>query len=80
MTQNNLGTVLARLGERESGSARLEDAVLDALRDNLIEPELFKEYVRDINRVRGDENARRDQLRSELTPVERRLRRIVEAT
>jgi hypothetical protein len=80
MTQNNLGTVLARLGERESGSARLEDAVLDALRDNLIEPELFKEYVRDINRVRGDENARRDQLRSELTPVERRLRQIVEAT
>src|SRR3984893_7404973 len=26
-TQNNLGTALARLGERESGTARLEEAV-----------------------------------------------------
>ena len=48
-----------------------------------MEPELFREfcaeYVREINRVRGDQNARRDRLRSELTQVERRLRRIVEA-
>jgi site-specific DNA recombinase len=62
---------------------RLEATVLDALRDNLMDPELFKEfcaeYVREINRVRGDENARRDRLRSELTQVERRLRRMVEA-
>jgi DNA invertase Pin-like site-specific DNA recombinase len=62
---------------------RLEEAVLDALRDNLMNPELFKEfcaeYVREINRMRGDENARRDRLRSELSQVERRLRRIVEA-
>jgi hypothetical protein len=27
LTQNNLGTVLFRLGERESGTARLEEAV-----------------------------------------------------
>ena len=27
MTQNNLGTALMRLGERESGTARLEEAV-----------------------------------------------------
>jgi hypothetical protein len=27
MTQTNLGTALFRLGERESGSARLEEAV-----------------------------------------------------
>ena len=27
MTQNNLGNALARLGERESGTARLEEAV-----------------------------------------------------
>ena len=62
---------------------RLEATVLDALRDNLMDPELFKEfcaeYLREINRVRGDENARRDRLRVELTQVERRLRRIVEA-
>jgi site-specific DNA recombinase len=62
---------------------RLEEIVLDALRDNLMNPELFKEfcaeYVREINRVRGDENARRDRLRMELTQVERGLRRMVEA-
>jgi hypothetical protein len=48
-----------------------------------MDPDLFKEfcaeYVREINRVRGDENARRDRLRSELAQAERRLRRIVEA-
>ena len=27
MTQNNLGAALSRLGERESGTARLEEAV-----------------------------------------------------
>ena len=27
MTQNNLGTALLRLGERESGTARLDEAV-----------------------------------------------------
>jgi hypothetical protein len=26
-TQNNLGTALSRLGERESGTARLEEAI-----------------------------------------------------
>jgi site-specific DNA recombinase len=35
--------------------------------------------VREINRVRASENARRDDLRGELAQVERRLRRIVEA-
>jgi len=42
---------------------RLEEAVLDGLRHDLVDPELFRkfraEYVREINRVRGDENARR---------------------
>src|SRR5438270_7231514 len=36
MTQNNLGTVLAPLGERESGTTRLEEAVTayrEALRE-----------------------------------------------
>ena len=36
MTQNNLGTALWTLGERESGTARLEEAV-DAYRDALQE-------------------------------------------
>ena len=37
MTQNNLGNALARLGERESGTTRLEEAVAafrEALREN----------------------------------------------
>ena len=36
-TQNNLGSALAALGERESGTARLEQAV-DAYRAALTEP------------------------------------------
>ncbi len=36
MTQNNLGTALSPLGERESGTARLEEAVA-AYRDALTE-------------------------------------------
>jgi site-specific DNA recombinase len=58
--------------------------VLDALRDNLIKPELLREFcaehLRERNRVRGDERARRDRLRLELTRVERRRRRIVAAS
>ena len=40
MTQNNLGNALESLGERESGTARLEEAVA-AYRDAL------KEYTRE---------------------------------
>jgi hypothetical protein len=62
---------------------RLEAAVLDALRDNLMNPELLREFcaehLRELNRVRGDGSARRDRLRLELTQVERRLRRSVAA-
>ena len=36
MTQNNLGTTLQSLGERESGTARLEEAIT-AYRDALLE-------------------------------------------
>ena len=40
MTQNDLGNTLARLGERESGTARLDEAVA-AFREAL------KEYTRE---------------------------------
>jgi hypothetical protein len=36
MTQNNLGNALSRLGERELGTARLEEAI-SAYRDALLE-------------------------------------------
>ena len=46
---------------------RLEATVLDALRHHLMDPDLFREfcaeYMREINRLRGDESARRDRLR-----------------
>ena len=57
--------------------------MLNGLRHHLMDPELFKEfcaeYTRELNRLRGDESARREQLARELRQVERRLRRMVEA-
>jgi hypothetical protein len=48
-----------------------------------MDPELFREfcaeYMREVNRVRGDENAHKAGLEAELSRIERRLRRIVEA-
>jgi site-specific DNA recombinase len=48
-----------------------------------MEPKLFREfcaeYMREINRLRGGESARREQLVAELRQIERRLRRIVDA-
>ena len=62
---------------------RLEATVLDALRHHLMDPDLFREFcaefTREINRLRGDQNAQRDRLQAQLTQIERRLRRIVEA-
>ena len=62
---------------------RLEATVLDALRHHLMDPDLFREFcaefTREINRLRGDQNAQRDRLQAQLTQTERRLRRIVEA-
>jgi hypothetical protein len=38
MTQNNLGTALQSLGERESGTARLEEAVSDIVSSGDVRP------------------------------------------
>jgi hypothetical protein len=57
--------------------------VLNGLRHHLMDPELFREFcaefTREINRQRGDQAGRREQLAAELRQVERRLRRMVEA-
>jgi site-specific DNA recombinase len=62
---------------------RLEALVLDALRHHLMDPEQFREFcaefTRELNRRRGDESARREQLAAELRQIEGRLRRIVDA-
>ena len=55
-TQNNLGLALARLGERESGTARLEEAVA-AFRAALeemtpqIDPTNYQLTMKDLNQV-----------------------------
>jgi site-specific DNA recombinase len=81
-TARNKGTVVCS-NLKNARRDRLEETVLDALRHHLMDPGLFKEfcdeYVREVNRARGDENARRGGLDGELGKVERRLRRIVEA-
>ena len=62
---------------------RLEAMVLDALRNQLMEPELFKAFCAEFTRVLNDERdheaARREQIAEQLNQVERRIRRIVDA-
>ncbi len=57
--------------------------VLEALRHELMDPELFREFcaefTRELNRLQSGESARRDGLVTELAQVERRLRRMVDA-
>jgi site-specific DNA recombinase len=81
-TARNKGTVVCS-NLKNARRDRLEETVLDALRHHLIDPELFKEfcaeYLREVNRGRGHENAKRAGLATELGKIERRLRRIVEA-
>ena len=61
----------------------LEDLVFQALRHNLMAPDLVKEFVAaanaEINRARAEDNARRDQVGSKLATVERQLNALVEA-
>jgi site-specific DNA recombinase len=62
---------------------RLEATVLDGLRHHLMDPELFRdfcaEFAREINRQRGDQAGRREQLAAEMRQIDRRLRRIIDA-
>jgi site-specific DNA recombinase len=76
----NKGTCLNRLNIRRDA---LEAIVLDGLKARLMDPELFKvfaqEFVAEVNRLRGHEGARVEQLKRELEQTEKRIRRIVEA-
>jgi site-specific DNA recombinase len=57
--------------------------VLDGLKSRLMDPDLFKvfaqEFVAEVNRLRGNESAKAEQLKRELDAVEKRIRRIVDA-
>lgn len=61
----------------------LEDAVLNAMRERLIDPvlcDLFcKEYVAHINRIRAEVGNRQSERRVELDRVERDLQKMIEA-
>ena len=62
---------------------RVEGMVLDALRHELMDPDLFREFcaefTRELNRLQSGESTRRDRLVTELAQIERRLRRMVDA-
>ncbi|VVT04919.1 recombinase zinc beta ribbon domain-containing protein [Rhizobium sp. EC-SD404] len=62
---------------------RLDDAVLDGLRDSLLHPDLVAEFVgeyqREWNRLRGEENAIRVRRDAELQKVDRQIANIVTA-
>ncbi|MGO8918487.1 MAG: hypothetical protein ACLQJR_21515 [Stellaceae bacterium] len=57
--------------------------MLDALKTRLMDPSLFEvftdEFYRELNRIRGAEHAKRQQLQDELGTIDRRLRKLVDA-
>lgn len=61
----------------------LEASVLEGLKSRLMDPALFRvfadEFYREVNRLRGTEQAKRDTLAEERISVERRLRKLVDA-
>jgi hypothetical protein len=79
-TARNKGTCSNRLNIRRD---QIEAIVLDGLKTRLMDPALFKvfaeEFVAEVNRVRGHESARAEQLKRELEGTDKRIRRIVEA-
>jgi site-specific DNA recombinase len=76
----NKGTCNNRLG---IGREALERTILDALKQHLMHPELFKEFcaefIKEVNRLRQDQAGQRSALEAELVRVARRLRKIVDA-
>src|SRR5262245_8112661 len=79
-TARNKGTCANRMNIRRD---ILEATVLSGLRQNLMDPQLFKEFAeefyREINRLRMAESAKLDTARVELERVGRWLRKIVDA-
>ena len=76
----NKGTCNNRINIRRDA---IESIVLDGLKHRLMDPQLFrvfvKEFTREFNRLRGAEGNRIEQAKSELAGIERRLKKIVDA-
>ena len=79
-TARNKGTCANRLNIRRD---EIEAIVLEGLKTRLMDPALFKtfaeEFVAEVNRLRGNESARAEQLKRDLDATGKRIRRIVEA-
>ena len=79
-TARNKGTCDNRLNIRRD---TLETMILHGLQHHLMDPALFKEFAeefyREINRLRLQQSATQDVKRQELTRIEQRIRRIVDA-
>ena len=76
----NKGTCNNRLNVRRD---KIEQQILDCLRSELMDPELFKEFAdefyREVNRMRINHNAELEQKRREKTSIERKIRKLVDA-
>ena len=76
----NRGTCDNRLTIRRDA---LEDAVLNGLKNNLLQPDLIREFVeeysREFNRLRREQGMAQATARNELTKVERQIRSMIEA-
>jgi len=74
----NKGTCSNRLNIRREA---IEATILDGLRRQLMDPELFKafaeEFVKESNRIRAAESSALDATKDELARVERRTRNLV---
>jgi site-specific DNA recombinase len=79
-TARNKGTCRNRLNIRRDV---LEATVLDGLKNRLMDPNLYRifidEFIRETNRLRSNESGKPDRAKADLAPVERRLRKIVDA-
>ncbi len=79
-TARNKGTCDNRLNMRCSV---IEETVLNGLKHHLMDPDLFKEFAdefyREVNRLRIEQSAERDQAAAELATIDRKLRKIVDA-
>src|SRR5262245_62375743 len=79
-TARNKGTCNNRLG---IGREALECTILDALKQHLMHPELFKEFcaefIKEVNRMRKGQDGQRSALEAELARIARRVHKIVDA-
>jgi len=77
-TARNKGTCDNRLNIRTDA---VETIILDGLKDNLLAPDLYKEFAREFiaetNRLRMDQSADIDAMRSELPKIEQQIDKLV---